>query len=43
MIDFRLEQNHLDIQAKYREFTAEWITPNALKYDELAEFPWPGN
>jgi acyl-CoA dehydrogenase len=41
MIDFRLEQNHLDIQAKYRDFTQRWITPNALKYDELAEFPWP--
>lgn len=41
MIDFTLEPKHLDIQAKYRDFTQRWITPNALKYDELAEFPWP--
>lgn len=41
MIDFTLEPKHLEIQAKYRDFTKRWITPNALKYDELAEFPWP--
>lgn len=41
MIDFTLEQKHLKVQEKYRDFTKRWITPNALKYDELAEFPWP--
>ncbi len=40
MIDFRLDENLLKIQEKYRDFTARWITPNALKYDELAIFPW---
>lgn len=41
MIDFRLTNEQLAIQEKYRDFTKRWITPNALKYDELAEFPWP--
>jgi acyl-CoA dehydrogenase len=40
MIDFRLDDKQLAIQAKYRDFTARWITPNARKYDLLAEFPW---
>ncbi len=41
MIDFTLTDKQLEIQAKYRDFTKRWITPNALKFDELAEFPWP--
>lgn len=41
MIDFRLTEEQLAIREKYRDFTERWITPNALKYDELAEFPWP--
>jgi len=40
MIDFRLDEEQLAIQEKYRNFTNEWITPNARKYDLLAEFPW---
>jgi acyl-CoA dehydrogenase len=41
MVDFRLDEEHLAIQEKYRKFTEEWITPNARKYDLSAEFPWP--
>ncbi len=41
MIDFTFDDKQKAIQEKYRDFTARWITPNALKYDELAEFPWP--
>lgn len=40
MIDFRLDEDQLAIQEKYRNFTNEWITPNARKYDLSAEFPW---
>lgn len=41
MVDFNLEKQHYAIQDKYRDFTDRWIKPNALKYDSLAEFPWP--
>ena len=41
MVDFNLEEKQIAIREKYRDFTARWITPNALKYDDLAEFPWP--
>jgi acyl-CoA dehydrogenase len=41
MIDFTFTDKQKAIQEKYRDFTARWITPNALKYDESAEFPWP--
>ena len=41
MIDFRLTEEQIAIREKYRDFAARWITPNALKYDEIAEFPWP--
>jgi acyl-CoA dehydrogenase len=41
MVDFRLDEEHLAIQEKYRKFTEDWITPNARKYDLSAEFPWP--
>lgn len=40
MIDFTLDEEQLAIQEKYRNFTKEWITPNARKYDLSAEFPW---
>jgi acyl-CoA dehydrogenase len=41
MIDFQLTKEQLDIQAKYKDFADRWIIPNRLKYDDLAEFPWP--
>ncbi|MCD4773296.1 MAG: acyl-CoA dehydrogenase family protein [Bacteroidales bacterium] len=41
MIGFSLEKRHLEIIEKYRDFTEREIIPNRLKYDELAEFPWP--
>lgn len=41
MIDFKLTLEQEDIIAKYRDFSDRWIVPNRLKYDELAEFPWP--
>jgi len=41
MIDFSLEKKHLEIIEKYKDFTEREIIPNRLKYDELAEFPWP--
>lgn len=40
MIDFTLDQRQKEIKEKYRDFTARWIIPNRMKYDELAEFPW---
>lgn len=40
MVDFTLTNEQIEIQEKYRDFAARWITPNALKYDELATFPW---
>jgi alkylation response protein AidB-like acyl-CoA dehydrogenase len=41
MIDFNLEKKQEEIREKYRDFANRWIIPNRLKYDELAEFPWP--
>lgn len=41
MIDFKLTKEQEAIIAKYRDFSNRWIVPNRLKYDELAEFPWP--
>ncbi|MDZ7740816.1 MAG: acyl-CoA dehydrogenase family protein [Bacteroidota bacterium] len=41
MIDFTLEKKHQEIIEKYRDFADREIRPNRLKYDELAEFPWP--
>lgn len=41
MIGFSLEKRHLEIIEKYRDFAEREIIPNRLKYDELAEFPWP--
>ena len=40
MISFELTKKQLEIQEKYRDFTEKYIKPNALKYDQLAEFPW---
>ena len=41
MIDFSLEKEQQEIIEKYRDFAQREIVPNRLKYDELAEFPWP--
>ncbi|GAB4320827.1 MAG: acyl-CoA dehydrogenase family protein [Bacteroidales bacterium] len=41
MIDFSLTKEQEAIREKYRDFAQRWIVPNRLKYDELAEFPWP--
>jgi len=40
MIDFRLEDDQIAIQEKYRDFVNRMVIPNARKYDKLAEFPW---
>ncbi len=40
MIDFSLSKEQEAVQEKYRDFTNQWIKPNRMKYDELAEFPW---
>jgi alkylation response protein AidB-like acyl-CoA dehydrogenase len=41
MVDFSLTKHQEEIREKYRDFAKRWIVPNRLKYDELAEFPWP--
>jgi len=41
MIEFSLTKEQEEIREKYRDFADRWIVPNRLKYDELAEFPWP--
>lgn len=41
MINFSLTKEQEEIIAKFRDFSDRWIVPNRLKYDELAEFPWP--
>jgi acyl-CoA dehydrogenase len=41
MIDFKLTNEQEEIIAKYRDFSDRFIVPNRLKYDDLAEFPWP--
>jgi acyl-CoA dehydrogenase len=40
MIDLSLKPRQLEIVAKYKDFAARHIIPNARKYDLLAEFPW---
>jgi len=40
MLNFSLTKKQLALIEKYKAFTQEWITPNARKYDTLAEFPW---
>lgn len=40
MIDFSLSPRNIEIREKYKDFANRWIKPNALKYDELAYFPW---
>ncbi len=40
MVDFSLDKHQQEIVEKYRDFTKQWIIPNRMKYDELAEFPW---
>ncbi|MCF8378305.1 MAG: acyl-CoA dehydrogenase family protein [Bacteroidales bacterium] len=41
MIDFKLTTEQEEIIEKYRDFSNRLIVPNRLKWDELAEFPWP--
>ncbi|MCB0804459.1 MAG: acyl-CoA dehydrogenase family protein [Bacteroidales bacterium] len=41
MIDFKLTSEQEAIREKYRDFASRFIVPNRLKYDDLAEFPWP--
>ncbi|PLX02561.1 MAG: acyl-CoA dehydrogenase [Marinilabiliales bacterium] len=41
MVDFSLNDKQKAIQEKYRDFAQRMIIPNARKFDELAEFPWP--
>ena len=41
MINFKLTTEQEEIIAKYRDFSDRYIVPNRLKWDELAEFPWP--
>lgn len=40
MVGFSLDERQMAIKAKYNEFVKQYVTPNALKYDQLAEFPW---
>ena len=41
MIDFSLTNKQIEIQEKVRDFANRVMKPEARKYDELAEFPWP--
>ncbi|MBC8319657.1 MAG: acyl-CoA dehydrogenase family protein [Bacteroidetes bacterium] len=41
MIDFSLEKNQIELREKVRDFANRVMKPEARKYDELAEFPWP--
>jgi len=41
MLNFKLSKEQEEVRAKFRDFSQRWIVPNRLKYDELAEFPWP--
>ena len=41
MVNLSLSKEQEAIREKYRDFTERHIIPNALKYDELAEYPWP--
>ncbi len=40
MVDFSLTPKQIEIREKYRDFVNRWVKPNALKYDDLAVFPW---
>jgi acyl-CoA dehydrogenase len=39
MMDFRLSPTQQELVEKAREFTRQWISPNAPKYDRNGEFP----
>ncbi|MDG1902654.1 MAG: acyl-CoA dehydrogenase family protein [Bacteroidales bacterium] len=41
MIDFSLEKNQIELREKVRDFANTYMKPEARKYDDLAEFPWP--
>jgi len=41
MVDFSLEPKQIELQEKMRDFAQREMIPNARKYDELAQFPWP--
>ena len=41
MIDFSLEKNQIELKEKVRDFANTYMKPEARKYDDLAEFPWP--
>ena len=41
MIDFSLDDRQKAIKEKYHDFVQRHVVPNRLKYDQLAEFPWP--
>ena len=40
MLNFSITPEQEKIKEQYRDFAEQWIIPNRLKYDELAEFPW---
>lgn len=40
MINLLLDARQQEIREKYKDFAQRWIVPNAMKYDELAIFPW---
>jgi acyl-CoA dehydrogenase len=40
MLNFSITPEQEKIKEQYRDFAQQWIIPNRLKYDELAEFPW---
>jgi acyl-CoA dehydrogenase len=40
MLNFSITPEQEKIKEQYRNFAEQWIIPNRLKYDELAEFPW---
>lgn len=40
MIGFSLDDRQLAIKNKYHDFVQQYVIPNRLKYDQLAEFPW---
>ena len=41
MLNFSLSKEQEEVRAKFRDFAQRWMVPNRLKYDDLAEFPWP--
>ncbi len=40
MIGFSLDERQQAIKQKYHDFVQQYVIPNRLKYDQLAEFPW---